>query len=551
MASHTLVVILHGMATSPAHMADVQRAIEEAHPGAEFLIPQLPTKWRSNANPVAVTADVVQQIDARFAALGPGEGKRVVLVGYSVGAVLIRKAFVYACGEYEDAPFEKEYTLSRDRRSWADRVERIILLAGINRGWTLAPNIARWKHVALWLLGTLARLVGVGNLIFSVARGAPYITQLRIQWLSMVRHWPADRDRPLTVQLLGTVDDVVAPDDNVDVVTGGDFVYFDVRDTGHYHVTVHDAAHPERRELLIDALRKDPAVLRSESHLQPEDLLPAIDREARRVVFVVHGIRDYGFWTSRVARYIERAGRLRGEPVAAITSSYGYFAMLPFLLKYRRQRNVQWFMDQYTEALVRFPNADEFSFVGHSNGTYLLAEAMKSYPACRFKNVVLAGSVVRREFDWPELVAKNRVANVLNYVADNDWVVALFPRLLSRFGADVGGGGYDGFAQGAENIMFVKGAHSAALREFNWDAIAQFVLEGKLSGRSASGHAVDRRPWATAWPALAPVVWLILLAIIAFPLLLWTWLSFPAIGALHAISALAYWWVVLKVLTRA
>ena len=56
-------------------------------------------------------------------------------------------------------------------------------------------------------------------------------------------------------------------------------------------------------------------------------------------------------------------------------------------------------MDKYAEAKALFPNA-EFSYVGHSNGTYLLARALTDYTCCSFKYVVFAGSVVRTDYNW-------------------------------------------------------------------------------------------------------------------------------------------------------
>jgi hypothetical protein len=61
-----------------------------------------------------------------------------------------------------------------------------------------------------------------------VHRGSPFITNLRLQWLAL-RRWKIQQGlqpiEALTVQLLGTVDDLVPPDDNLDLVTGKNFVY--------------------------------------------------------------------------------------------------------------------------------------------------------------------------------------------------------------------------------------------------------------------------------------------------------------------------------------
>src|SRR5262249_47365616 len=125
---------------------------------------------------------------------------------------------------------------------------------------------------------------------------------------------------------------------------------------------------------------------------------------------------------------------------------YGYFPMLKFLLFSERQKNVRWFMDQYVEALARYPNAT-MDFIGHSNGTYLLASGLTSYVACKFNRAVFAGSVVPCDFPWSRLVGEGRIKAIRNYVASADWVVGIFPTIFERFGGDVGGAGMFGFRQ--------------------------------------------------------------------------------------------------------
>lgn len=84
-----------------------------------------------------------------------------------------------------------------------------------------------------------------------------------------------------------------------------------------------------------------------------------------------------------------------------------------------------------------------------------------------------------KEYPWSNYVEK-RVEKVLNYVATFDWVVAIFPNFLHRFQRDLGSAGHDGFiAQHSQvaNIKYIKGDHGAALSEYNWDAIAKFIVE--------------------------------------------------------------------------
>jgi hypothetical protein len=183
--------------------------------------------------------------------------------------------------------------------------------------------------------------------------------------------------------------------------------------------------------------------------------------------------------------------------VATETSSYGYFPMLPFLFAGRRREKVEWLMDQYATAVAAYPNAKRFHFVGHSNGAYCLAEALRLYSCCRFENVVLAGSVVRTRFRWDLYLRDSpprsdldrplhgSVGKVLNFTATTDWVVAVFPKLFQTAlpFQRPGSAGHDGFKGGREavkQIGYVRGGHGAAIAEPIWPAIAEFVASGEL-----------------------------------------------------------------------
>jgi hypothetical protein len=207
-----------------------------------------------------------------------------------------------------------------------------------------------------------------------------------------------------------------------------------------------------------------------------------VDPSVMHVVFVMHGIREQGFWPAELEREILRQANVQRTRVEVITSGYGYFPMLPFLFRFRRQKNVRWFMDHYTEALARYPKA-KISFVGHSNGTYLLASALENYQVSTFFRAVFAGSVVRRDFPWDQTVADDRLVALKNYIGSSDWVVAWFPEFLERFmGSDVGSGGFDGFTNDAGQqhaVTFIKGSHGAALTDKTFPAVARFVLTGE------------------------------------------------------------------------
>jgi hypothetical protein len=200
--------------------------------------------------------------------------------------------------------------------------------------------------------------------------------------------------------------------------------------------------------------------------------------------------------------------------------------MVPFALPWVRRWKSEWLMDRYVEARARYPNA-VISFVGHSNGTYLLARALNDYPAVRFKRVVLAGSVIRRDFDWgknldPRPSSKTpRVQEVLNYVATHDWVVAIFSKAFQplKFFFDLGSAGHDGFDQykmkahpRLHEARFVEGQHSAALAETQWNDIARFIVKGgPIPGPPDADFKLHRRWIMVALGWVSSLVLLLLL----------------------------------------
>ncbi|MEZ4705846.1 MAG: hypothetical protein R3A44_01490 [Caldilineaceae bacterium] len=521
--AETLVVLLHGITSKTGSLHHVRKVVDETLESTAILYPELPARVLSFADPNQIVQELLEIMDQVWAGRKPY--KRILLIGHSLGALLARKLYICACGENPDAPFEASIEV-KSPRAWAHVVERIILLAGMNRGWTISHNLSLTNAISFRagaVLGHLCLMFNQEPLLFQVRCGAPFITQLRLQWLSMRKHIHKDVGDALTVQLLGKVDDIVGPDDNIDLVTGRDFIYLDVPWSGHKSVIDMDASREgqARSAVLKDALLQCPKTLRDQQILPVDiNLLP---EEARKdvtdVVFVIHGIRDRGFWTHKIAREVKALGKKVERKFETETSSYGYFPMLPFLLPWIRRAKVEWLMNEYVEDLALYPNA-QFSFVGHSNGTYLLAKALEEYPACRFKHVVFAGSVVPTYYDWGKLTSgkkeAQRVSAVLNYVATADWVVAFFPKLFQLLHLqDLGSAGHDGFDQdklSRYQVEYVRGGHNAAIREKHWEDIAHFIVYGELN--RAITESDHRSPWIVIGGILSPLIWLALILLV-------------------------------------
>jgi pimeloyl-ACP methyl ester carboxylesterase len=574
-----LVVLFHGYTNRPKDMDSIEGLIKAKLRDTIVCKPEMPlTRW-STVDPREVVLGLLTHINKEWH--DHGKPDDIILIGHSVGALLARKVYVAACGPTEDAPFSDVLNI-REPQPWAAHVKRIVLLAGMNRGWEISYHFSAKKAI-IWTIG-----VWIGNVIELVARrpplmlhmrrGARFITQLRLQWLAMKKH-AKDRGTggALTVQLLGSTDDAVSPEDNLDLITGRDFIYLDVPKTGHNDIIHVDATCIEDKEsrsgILADAITLPPDKLTERAVEVSDQPLPKEDRQVDEVIFVVHGIRDVGYWTQKIARRViararkidkdnKSSEKLRTRVFAMETASYGYFPMAPFLFAARRRQKVEWLMNQYAEAMANYPKA-EFSCIAHSNGTYLVAKALEEYAACRFKRIVFAGSVVRQSFQWNQYIASRRVQAVLNYVATGDWVVAFFPKLFEFFRIqDLGSAGFDGFTGHNQaslwQVKYVKGGHGAALTEEHWDAIADFIvnpLQGsnplpqplpQPEGPPPEGFPQSR--WMKIVSQLPPLVWGILLAILTgIGVIIWRILPNNII---RTAALLLYVKVIWEILTR-
>jgi pimeloyl-ACP methyl ester carboxylesterase len=553
-----IIVILHGYDCKLSKYHSICSVVKESYPSATIILNDLGMSTFSVANPDEIVAAALKSIDTAWEQQSAMDGFtncRIIIIGHSTGALLARKLYVVACGENENAPLEEVYDqTAKQTRPWAQHVERIILFAGMNRGWTLNHHLYNSTAIMMRIgimIGHIIKLFGFVPLAFKTRKGASFITQLRIQWLSMLRHSENKKvGNALTIQLLGTIDDVISPEDNIDLFTGSKFIYLEVPVSDHMSILkMNDPKYgKDRKEIFKSALLKSGDELSQMQIATTDQNSVPVDEKVTDVVFVIHGIRDTGYWTQKIARRVKSIGDKAGRKFATETSTYGYFSMLPFLLPYVRRQKVEWLMDQYTENLAQYPNA-EFSFMGHSNGTYLLAKALREYPACRFKNVVLAGSVVHQKYNWDKMIREGRVSKVFNFVATSDWVVAIFPKSFQALRIqDLGSGGYDGFSSITDNeqLKFVKGSHGELTKEIYWNEIANFIVHGSFQDPIPSVGSRSRMMKVVG--AAAPVPFVAILAIVyLIAILVWRISDNPVISALWLG---AYFLLLWKIVTR-
>jgi alpha-beta hydrolase superfamily lysophospholipase len=586
-----LAVVLHGMGKTPADIDPVAKTLltsPQYQGNTRVIVPALPFSVLSTARAEDVSACLLALVDDEWQARkATGQPyKSVLLVGHSMGSLFARKLYVVARGELRSAPFEKDLREAIglpegsaalvETRDWAEQVDRIVLLGAINRGWSVDHHMPLLRMVKMQAGLALNRFVqAVGGppfAVMSTRKGAPFVTQLRLQWLEAVdcadraqaktqtqlltsakgTRCQGDTDAPMqeVVQLLGTQDDLVRPGDSIDAVAGRRFAYIEVPHSDHGNVVdmaVSAPAAAPGQTFSDDELREQRRALkRGERFLAaldpngdrdtPPELVTARgdpDFDVKHLVFVMHGIRDEGFWTERLGGRVRdqllaqpdcQAGE--GRPACKVkleVSSYGYFPMLSFLKPGARDEKVEWLMDRYAEARAQYPNA-KFHYVGHSHGTYLLKEALKKYESVRFERVALAGSVLRTDQDWRALLKNGRVKGVLNLSADADWVVAFFPNAMEQLGLqDMGGAGFYGFSkddsQGFEQFpkggsSWVGGGHGAAVSEDWWEHVAGFIATGQRPTPDAGLLETEQHWLVKAGGDVAPVIWLLLAALV-------------------------------------
>lgn len=513
--ARTLVVVVHGLGGSAHRLRDVIGAVHAAYgPDTDVFAPDLPHgRWLSGARAGAIIGLLLDGIDERVRLREPD---RIVLVGHSVGATLARRLFLVAAGWPSN--FRQERDLGHQRaRDWAFKVERIVMLAAFNRGWKISERMSWYYSILFNIVGLFGHVPMPGRgwtpTAFDFRLGAPFMAQTRLHWLAYRRNPPAhliDKDRPILIQMLGTQDDLISPVDQVDLAVDGsgwalretgytaaaagptqqDYFLIELPDTDHAQaITLTGDPVALKRGRLVQTALIAPRPALATAALDPAllvDEIDAVDPDVCNTVFVIHGIRDDGFWTHRIAEKVRECGGRTDKGVTIFrswTPSYGYFAMLPFVLPWIRREKVEWFADQYVTAFAQYPNSD-FHYVGHSNGTYLAARALIEYPALHFQRVLFAGSVVRRDYPWEQMLRDKRITAFQNIVAADDWVVALLPKSVEWIRAfDLGGAGFDGFdaagrAPAITEYCYLLGGHGAGIREVHWPEIAAFIVNG-------------------------------------------------------------------------
>ena len=134
-----------------------------------------------------------------------------------------------------------------------------------------------------------------------------------------------------------------------------------------------------------------------------------------RVVVAVHGIESLGAWQMELAPLISGQGWIY-HPLY-----FGRVRLIQFLLRRERRKRVEWFRDRYNDIRKQYGDI-RISVIAHSYGTYMVTRTLEVYPHIKIDELILCGSIVRRDFDWDQLFRRGQVGRIRNdYGRKDSW----------------------------------------------------------------------------------------------------------------------------------
>lgn len=193
--------------------------------------------------------------------------------------------------------------------------------------------------------------------------------------------------------------------------------------------------------------------------------------DSKIVILSIHGIQTFGQWQNKLNKTLENHKEFNSS--VHILYKYHYFPITHFLRNNKRAFEVDKVCRDIVQTTERFPDA-KFCIVGHSFGTYLIAESLaKIHHRINVERIILAGSVLKSDYDWFPIIRKHNIKKIINECSTRD-----IPLLFSHFFAKgLGMAGIEGFPPHAGVIMnrYTTGGHSCFFNKENLQAWTNFI----------------------------------------------------------------------------
>lgn len=236
-----------------------------------------------------------------------------------------------------------------------------------------------------------------------------------------------------------------------------------------------------------------------------------------RWMLALHGMNTRGAWQEAFNWLVSRAYR-RSVPVAI----YKYGIVRPgVILKFRQRALVEGLSGRIHRLAGE---SEETGFGGkpdviaHSFGTWLLGHALQQDQSLKVGRVILAGCILRPDFDWAGLIARGQVEAVLCHTASKDF----WARVAHYIIPDSGPAGVRGFNDRIHvGHATLKGGHHSEffdekkMPELFRDCWQPFLTEAAGSPVRVSG-ALPAPDWTAAWwPFRATILRFLVLALLS------------------------------------
>lgn len=465
--------------------------------------------------PQAVSKAVAQAYTPKYT--------NIVFIGHSFGSILARRVMVYAA-EQTMASKNKEVD------NWIKHATGLVSLAGTNLGFKI-DKVNSWKLRILSSLAGITSLLFPGLVDALSSRGrlgrlgsyswrnSSWVVDTRIKWLRLYegtnkfkKGTDCDSSKIKNLSITGTMDALVGEDDQEMVYQLGELyctrIINGIRHEGFLDPRIgkeSDAVQAIKiNEDEKQKLKSDIQFILNLSIARPKEWeevervssLHAATKQKdqgleQTVVFLIHGIRDNAEWQENIDYNLRKIhlDRFREEKNANKSSNketpaseakqnilisqirYGYFSALQFLFPSQRRRAIRSFSDEYFRIIARFPDLkqENIHVYAHSNGTFVLGEALRKFSEIKVNRVLLGGSVLPPNFPWRNLVndfprddkskecnkpTGRQVMEIVNYAANHDAPTGLLCRGLGFLRLPfpgqppwlgIGPGGTDGF----------------------------------------------------------------------------------------------------------
>jgi alpha-beta hydrolase superfamily lysophospholipase len=513
-----MIVYVPGLSEKPEEIEPLLEILEE-QPELEGFLPYVygapitPTSRGSLADRSKELATAISNFWHT-----QGQPDDVILMGHSIGGLMLRHAYLVGAGAFGDTPDE-----------WVNHVSRIVLFAAPNRGF----ERRQISIPARWVVSLVVSLTH-GWSAADALRGAPFLANLRIQWIKSI---PKMETPPLVVQIRGTQDTAVLEHDSDDLEVMPNSMKFEVAGANHKNIVAPERVGEDRPgeqlSLLLKAIVGD---LSNEADLAAKNPAPG-----KTVVFLIHGIRAGIFgWVGKLDERLTAAD----STIVVEGASYGYLSAYKFMLPWGHDRQLRLFADWYTQMRSTHPDAEPH-LVGHSNGTYIFGRSIQRIPAMTFNRVYLAGSVLPRNFAWDQ--HSGQVQQLINVCGRTDVPVGILCSALRGLGRKgLGVGGFTGFDVVPTPAQFVTidGGHGAGLEDRRLPAVVKYIVKNTPPPRhparpNSRWRVGSAKAWFGTLSRAAPAIaWVIVGVIVAILIVAGLWHLWAAIAGLGLIALL-------------